>query len=421
MKADSRYERHLESQVLRSLGAFSVVYLNGPRQAGKSTLARMLIDSGRFKAKYVSFDSGKTRSTARLSPSEFLRAQGGPLVIDEVQRVPEIFDAIKSAVDDKRYEALTEGDEDAGLYLLTGSASLDVLPLLAHAMTGRMVTRTLLPLSVGEAIGSKPTFLERCFGGDFSGIDRDGISVACAIGMTGFPRPLLLPDRERSEWYEDYENMIALQDIGQIYSLEKAECLPGMLQSLALRAGSLVNDASLGRELGLNAVTTKTYRRLLNQTFVTNSLAPWTRNFGKRLVKSKKIYFCDTMFLCHLLGSSPGELALKAPHRFGHVLENFVFSELEKANHASSAQVKMSYFRTSAGSEVDFVLERDRKVVAIEVKQSENVSKGDIKGIFELKEALGESLLRSVVLCNVPHVLPFGEDIYLVPFSALWR
>jgi len=127
------------------------------------------------------------------------------------------------------------------------------------------------------------------------------------------------------------------------------------------------------------------------------------------------------MLLCHLLESSPKELAAAQPNRFGHVLENFVLSELTKANHASSDAISMSYCRTTSGIEVDFVLEKAQKKVAIEVKHSERVSEGDVKGIRDLKKAMGEDLLRGIVLCNAPEVIPYDKGILLVPFAALWQ
>lgn len=419
--AGKQFERDMEPQVLRSLQHFPAVFVNGPRQAGKSTLAQRLIRSGGFDARYVSFDSETERVNAWSNPATYLREADTPLVIDEVQKAQKIFDAIKLTVDEIRFAALSGGTSPNGRFLLTGSANLDAVSKLAHAMVGRMVTKTLLPLSVCEAIGSKSTFLGRCFSGDFSGIAPVDLRLADAISVASFPALPSMPEDELRGWFDAYIRRAAYEDPVFLYKLEKAECLPFMLKSIAIRAGSLLNDAGLGRELGLNAVTTKTYRRLLEQMFLTNSLAPWRRNVGRRLVKSKKAYFHDTMLLCHLLETSPSSLAACDPNRFGHVLENFVLTELTKASHAASEGVGMSYYRTSAGAEVDFVLERGGKMVAIEVKHAENVSKRDIKGVFDLRDAMGKDLLRSIVLCNAPRVLSFDKDILLVPFAALWQ
>lgn len=196
--------------------------------------------------------------------------------------------------------------------------------------------------------------------------------------------------------------------------------MPVLLQALAARAGSLVNDADLGREVGLNAVTTRHYRGLLNNTFVTHTLKPWYRNISKRLVKSHKLYFHDTLLLCHLLGSTPQELSHAHPTRFGHVVENFVLSELIKANFASGETIDLSFYCTNDGREVDFVLERNRKLVAVEVKRAENITDKDLSGIKELQQVAGKDFHCGIILCNAPRVIAYDEGIYLLPFNSLW-
>ncbi|MEM7403271.1 MAG: DUF4143 domain-containing protein, partial [Myxococcota bacterium] len=156
-------------------------------------------------------------------------------------------------------------------------------------------------------------------------------------------------------------------------------------------------------------------------TFVTNTLSPWYRNMTKRLVKSDKIFFYDTMLLCHLLGSTPQQLAKNHPTRFGHVLENFVLSELCKNNFATREKVAISFYRTNDGREIDFVLEKQSKLVAIEVKHAESISDKDLAGIKQLQASTADDFYCGVVLCNTPRVIAYDKNIYLLPFSALWQ
>lgn len=411
--------RQIQRQILESLKFFPVVYINGPRQAGKTTLVRELLASS-FPAGFVTFDDALERAAAMRNPYIYIKESGTPLIMDEVQMVPEMFRPLKKLVDEQRQEALKGGSAN-GHYLLTGSANLLAIPELANAMVGRMATLTLLPLSVSEILGQTSQFLERCFAKDFSGIVSEDLPLVQAISQASYPELLQMPKNMVSSWFRNYIQKITLDDPRHIYNLEKAEYMPALLQALAARAGSLINDAELGREVGLNAVTTRQYRGLLNHTFVTHTLKPWYRNITKRLVKSHKFYCHDTMLLCHLLQSTPAELAKNQPGRFGHVLENFVLSELSKNNYASGETVDISFYRTNDGREIDFVLERQHKLIAVEVKNAENIKEKELAGLRELQEVAGKDFHAGIVLCNTPRVIAYDENIYLLPFAALWQ
>lgn len=413
-------KRQLQPFILEALQSFPAVYINGPRQAGKTTLVKELLARD-FNAKFITFDDTLERAAAMRNPFSYIKESGTPLIIDEVQMVSELFRPLKKLVDEQRQDALHGGGSANGRYLLTGSANLMAIPELADAMVGRMATLTLLPLSVSETIGETSHFLERCFAKDFTGIKTENTSLPAIMRKATFPELIQMPDKMVSSWFKNYTHKITLEDPRHIYNLEKAEYMPVLLQSLADRAGNLINDASIGREIGINAVTTRKYRGLLNNSFITNSLRPWYRNITKRLVKSEKIYFHDTMLLCHLLQSTPEDLAKNQPQRFGHVLENFVLSELTKANNASSDNVDISFYRTNDGREIDFILEKQHKLVAIEVKNAENITDKDLSGIKELQHATGKDFLCGIILCNTPRVIAYDKDIYLLPFSALWQ
>lgn len=413
-------KRALQNLVLETLAAFPVVYINGPRQAGKTTLVKQLLAND-FKANFISFDDILERNAAMRNPLNYIEQSGAPLIIDEVQMVPDLFRPLKKIVDEQRQKALGTNGNANGKYLLTGSANLLAMPQLADAMVGRMATLTLLPLSMAEIVGNTSNFLERCFAKDFSAIRTENAVLPTFMSQASFPQLQQMPDKMLDSWFKNYIQKITLEDPRHIYNLEKADYMPILLQSLAAMAGSLINDASLGREIGLNAVTTRHYRALLNNSFVTNTLRPWHRNISKRLVKASKIYFHDTMLLCHLIGTKPQDLAKAAPHKFGHVLENFVLSELVKANHASGDTIDISFYRTNDGREIDFVLERQHKLVAIEVKNAENITDKDLAGIKELQQATGNDFLCGIILCNTPRVIAYDKDIYLLPFSSLWQ
>ncbi len=412
-------KRHIRPLIMDALRSFPVAYINGPRQAGKTTLAKILLTED-FKAKFITFDDALERAAAARNPLNYLRESGTPLIIDEVQRVPEIFFALKKLVDERRQKALQDKTSPNGCYLLTGSANLTAMAQLANAMVGRMATLTLLPLSAGEKEGTRPRFIERCFERDFSSVEPNATTLAQAIQMASFPELATMPENMIKTWFKNYIQKITLEDPRHIYNLEKAEYMPSLLQTLASRAGNLINDANMGRELGLNAVTTRNYRGLLESTFIACTLKPWYRNMAKRLVKSKKSYFYDTMLLCHLLGQSPEVFIKSSPTQFGHILENFVFSELIKVGQSGEHEVNISFYRTNDGREVDFVLERQNKLVAIEVKNAEHIEKKDLAGIKELQKMTGKDFVCGIILCNTERVIPYDDNIYLLPLSCLW-
>jgi predicted AAA+ superfamily ATPase len=412
--------RQLQSLIVDCLHTFPAVYINGPRQAGKTTLVRQLL-AQTFAAKFITFDDALETAAAMRNPYSYLKNSGSPLIIDEVQMVPALFRPLKKIIDEERHEALIRDLSANGHYLLTGSANLLALPELADAMVGRMATLTLLPLSVSEIQNRSSSFLERCFLKDFSEIIPETFDITQLMRMATFPELSYLSKSMTDAWFKNYIQKIILDDPKHLYSLEKAEYMPILLQLLAARAGGLINDAELGRELGLNAVTTRHYRGLLSNTFVMHALKPWYRNITKRLVKAHKIYFYDTLLLCHVLKSDPETLLKNQPHRFGHILENFVFSELQKANCFTSEQFDISFYRTNDGKEVDFILEKENKLIAIEVKHAENITERDLSGIRELQQAIGKDFHCGIVLCNTPRVIPYDDNLYLLPFSVLWQ
>jgi predicted AAA+ superfamily ATPase len=195
-----------------------------------------------------------------------------------------------------------------------------------------------------------------------------------------------------------------------------------MLRILATRAGSLINDSDIARAMGLNAVTSKSYRGILQAMFLSFDVRSWHRNIGKRLVKSPKGYITDTLLLCHLLDWNLDDLSARKPDLYGHVVENFVASELLKLLSFSNHRANMMHFRTSDGKEVDFVLERPNgTLVGIKVKSSTRVSSGDFKGLRIFQSLTGDDFTCGVVLYAGSEVIPFGNQLFAVPLAALWQ
>ena len=410
-------ERKITDNILFSLQNNPIVFLNGPRQAGKSTLVQRL-SADAYPADYVTFDNATQMAAAFASPETFLAGRKGALIIDEVQMVPDLFRALKQVVDELR---LADKESSQGRFLLTGSANIMALPKLSDPLVGRMSVKTLYPLSGCEVFSGRGDFLNQLFAAEFSVSARE-VSLNEAIRAASFPEISGRGSRERSEWFDGYLTTILQRDVRAIAELEKIGLLPTLLRVLAARAGSLMNDADIARDVGLNAVTGKNYRGILKAMFLSHDVPPWYRNIGKRLVKSAKGYLLDSLLLCHLLDWSLDDLSRNKPHIYGHVVENFVATELLKLLSFSEIRANLLHFRTSDGKEVDFVLERpDGTLAGLEVKAASRVDHGDFKGLKVLQQVSGDDFACGVVLYAGHEIVPFGDKLYAVPIAALWQ
>jgi predicted AAA+ superfamily ATPase len=411
----SYIKRKLSEKLLFALKNNPIVFLNGPRQAGKSTLVQLLSGAG-YKAEYVTFDNSTYMSAASISPESFLKQYTNSVIIDEVQMVPDLFRALKFVVDKMRFTK----EESNGKFLLTGSADIMALPKLSEPLVGRMSIKTLYPLAVSEVTGGSSNFLNKLFAAEFKK-NITSITLNEAIRSATFPEIYNKKADECSEWFDGYLTTILQRDVRLITELEKMGLLPMMLRILATRAGGLINDAEIARDLGLNAVTSKSYRSILKAIFLSFDVKPWYRNIGKRLVKSPKGYLIDTLMLCHLLDWNLDDLQKRKPDLYGHVVENFVATELLKLLSFSNIRANLMHFRTCDNKEVDFVLEKsDGTLVGIEVKTSDRVNSSDFNGLRVLQEVAKEDFICGIVLYAGKEVVQFGDKIFAVPLANLW-
>jgi predicted AAA+ superfamily ATPase len=408
--------RHIRTKLLKVLNTSPVVFLNGPRQAGKSTLVQAIAQKD-YPAEYVTFDSATQMAAAASAPESYLKERKGPLIIDEVQLVPEIFRSLKIVVDELRQEKRLKLK---GRFLLTGSANIMAIPKLSEPLVGRMSVLTLYPFAGAEVLGRNGDFIERLFNLAFEADDGKH-KLSDVIRLATFPEISGADDDQRTNWFDGYITTILQRDVRALAEIEKLSMLPNLLRILANRAGGLVNDADIARDAGLNPVTSRNYKTLLKMLFLTSELAPWYRNIGKRLMKSPKGYITDTMLLCHLLQYELTDLEKNRPEVFGHVVENFVVTELGKLMTFHDQKTDMYHFRTSDNKEVDIVLEKPNgQLAGIEVKKGDSISRSDFKGLEELQSLTGDDFICGIILYNGRDVVPFGENLWAVPLSNLW-
>lgn len=411
-----KIERKLTEKLLFALENNPVVFMNGPRQAGKSTLAQAIAATS-YPADYVTFDNATQLAAAAFSPESFLSERSKPVIIDEVQMLPELFRALKMVVDSLRQ---TDKESSHGRFLLTGSANIMALPKLSDPLVGRMSVKTLYPFSCCETLDGTGNFLTQLFSGDFNSQKID-ISLHEAIRSATYPEISGKTAALRTEWFEGYLTTLLQRDVKMLAELEKISRLPIMLRILASRAGNLMNDAEIARDVGLNPVTSKQYRGILQAMFLSFDVPPWYRNITKRLVKSPKGYLIDTLLLCHILDWQLDDIKHKQPHLYGHIIENFVATELTKLLSFSDLRAQLFHFRTSDNKEVDFVLERPNgQLAAIEVKASSNIDGKAFNGIKVLQAETKKDFICGIVLYLGNEVIPFGDNLYAVPLHSLW-
>ena len=411
LQLKSMIDRKARPIVETALADTRVVLIAGPRQAGKTTLARQFSGPDR---PYITLDDAGSLNAARTDPVGFVRGIKRA-VIDEVQRAPELMLAIKESVD---------RDDEPGRFLLTGSANLATVPTIADSLAGRMAVIPLLPFAQSEIRSTPGRLLDRLFAGEAPLVGEDivvGDDLLQTVLRGGYPEVLrrATPGR-RTAWLEDYVALILDRDVRDIANIDQLDRLPRLLAVLAEHAGQLVNHSSFGAALGLSSVTAQKYVAILERLFLVRTLTPWSNNRLSRLVKTPKLHFLDTGLLATLREDEADALR-ENKTRFGALLESFVVSELLKLASWSDRRLSFSHYRTKDQDEVDVVIEDRRgRIVGIEVKASATVKADDFRGLRQLQEAVGDRFVRGLVLHDHDRVTPFGEKLQAAPLSLLW-
>lgn len=404
------HKRLVSRRIKEALTDTRVVLIAGPRQAGKTTLAKQMAGS---ETPFFTLDEPTIREAATSDPFGFIRGLD-KAVIDEIQRVPDLLLAIKASVDE---------DTRPGRFLLTGSANLMALPLVADSLAGRMEVIRLLPLAQSEIFDQTGEFLDKAFAGDRLPVTKEivGTELIETVLAGGYPEALTRKRwSRRQDWYLDYVDAIVQRDIQDVAQIEQLHQLPRLLRILAEHSGQLTNYSQIGGTLGMNHNTTQKYVGVLESVFLTETLSPWFTNKIKRVVKTPKLQFLDAGLLAALRDITPDQIAQDRT-AFGALLETFVFSELRKIASWSQSRMRFYHFRDRAQSEVDIVLEDRRgRVVGIEIKASATVTHNDFKGLRKLQDALGPKMIGGIVLYDHTQTTPFSETMSAVPISALW-
>jgi len=438
------YPRPAERRLVEALEDSPVVLIHGPRQCGKTTLARITCApdypgrSGSSPAwppawqssrqdrnrdyRYFSFDDPVTREGARADPMGFVADLPDRVILDEVQRVPELFEAIKISVDRQR---------TPGRFLLTGSTNVFLVPQLSDSLAGRMQIVPLHPLTQYElADRSEPShpgeadFLNVLFGDGFPVFqcDRLGNRLVEKIVAGGYPAALARPTPRRlANWYRDYVEALVQRDVRDMTQVRSLDVLPRLLRAAATQTAQLFNLSSLASPFELSRPSIGDYVTLLERLFLLEQLYAWHGNRLKRLVKSPKLHFTDTGLAAALLGTDARALAADRT-LLGHFLETFVYQELRRQASWHDTPTEFFHFRDKDGIESDIVIEQASGAVAgVEVKAAATVNSTDFRGLRKLEKIVGKRFVRGIVLYDGETGVPFGDRYHAVPISRLWR
>ena len=407
------FQRSLRQKISEALEDTPVVSLLGARQCGKSTLASQ-VDPSRL---FISLDDAAYLKLAQEDPQGFLAELPDRVTIDEVQRAPGLTLAIKRSVDH---------DRRPGRFLLTGSANLLQLPMLADSLAGRMETIQLHPLSESEKEGSEGRCLSHWLAGNLEpeivGSHRPTPSTLPSRLLTGgYPEACKRKRSRAQDWLRQYLQSIIERDIQDVARVKESADLAVLMELLAERSATLLNVSELAGTLKRARVTVENHLAILEKLFLVRQLPAWHHSATKRAVKTPKIHLCDSGLAAALMHLDDEDWLTERP-RFGHLLETFIVQQLIAQAGWSSPQLRFWHYRDKEKNEVDLVITRGKKLWGIEIKLSQSISQSDAKGLRRLSDSASHTFQSGLVFYDGSDLLPLGDPkILAVPISKLWE
>lgn len=401
------YPRSVSSMLSYAMKHFPVVLLTGARQVGKSTLALSMMDN------YITLDDITAYTSARTDPMLFISNFKKPVVIDEIQKAPELLSAIKLDVDKRRVN---------GSYLLTGSANILAFKDISDTLAGRLATIELLPLSCKEIALKSENVIDILFSSNFKDFSLPVLDSEVIINQIikgGYPEIQKIDTAMgRYLWFSSYIRTYIERDVRDIGDLRNLDGFIKMYNLLAPRSANMLNKSDIARDAGIEIKTLDNYLNLLKMVYQIYILMPYSRNISKRFIKTGKLFFADSGILTHLLGISTKKDFMESPNK-GSIFETFVFSEIMKAARYSDKPTNIFFYRTFDRKEIDFIIERGKNIVAIEVKFSKTVTQDDFRYISALDKSIG-NLKAGYVLYMGEGILPFGKKLFALPASVFF-
>jgi len=404
--------RTLAPTLQRVSAAFPVLLVTGARQVGKTTLLEQCANSDRG---IVTLDDLDQRDLARRDPALFLQRHPPPLIIDEVQYAPELFSAIKIAVDRSK---------QPGLFWLTGSQKFHLMQGVTESLAGRVAILDLLGLSQAEIQGRaersqpflpSPDWIHASSGRPTQ--PRVLMDLYRAMWRGGFPRPALDESLPRDIFFSSYLQTYIQRDVRALARVGDELAFLRLVRAAAARTGQLLNFADLARDVDVDQKTAKAWLSILETSGLVYLLPPWHSNLTKRLVKTPKLYFLDTG-LCAYLTQWTSPESLEAGAMSGAMLETFVLSEILKSYWHNGRTVNLHFYRDRDGNEIDLMIEQDNRLYPIEIKKTATPSRTASRS-FDSLNRLGRELGPGAVLCLKDTAMPLSEQVTALPIWSL--
>lgn len=400
--------RHMEEVILETSKSWSAILLTGPRQSGKTTMLKMLSEKEGIGRKYVTLDDLSVRQLAKTDPKLFLELYAPPVLIDEVQYAPELFTYIKIHIDEHH---------NAGDFWLTGSQIFFLMRGVQESLAGRVCILHMSPLSQREIAGNK----SKPFTTDFQSLLEESKNIASVTTPEMFKRIWngCMPEiavsgyKDRDRYYSSYLSTYIERDVRELSGSIDALKFSRFITSAAARCSQIVNYKSMAEDADINQIQAKQWLNILETLGIVFLLHPYSNNVLKRTIKTPKLYFYDTGFVCYLTKWSSPEVA-ESGAMSGALLENFVVSEIVKSYQNAGISPFINYYRDHDAKEIDVVLERDGKLCPIEIKKTALPDKR-ITRVFSLIDKSPMQLGTSAVVCMADKLSAFDRDNLIVP------
>lgn len=402
------YARFLEPLFIDLLQEFRILYLTGPRQAGKTTFVRAIAD--KLNLTYITLDNQALYSSAMLDPHGFIHSLNEKkIIIDEFQYVPHLVTAIKEKSDNLR-------PDEKGKFILTGSTDIFRSAKVQEALPGHMARLELYPLSIGEITNQRRNMIDFLNAGNFQSIPTPVLNrevVARTLLNGGYPEVIGKSSRGKHVWFKSYVEGRLFKDFESLYAArgDYHSKLKALIPYLAALSGNLLKYANVSNDLGLDDKVIKAYIDILELMFIIKRAPAYLKNRGKRLATTMpKLHVVDTGLACHFLGIHQEEQLLTSSY-YGGLLESFIYMELTKHATWSLESVELYHFRDKQQTEVDLVLEQNNgNIIGIEIKASSTIKSEDFRNLIKLASFAGSDFIGGIVFYTGQHVLPFNQN-----------